>query len=78
MPPEKIRKPLKTFRFSVVFRGIDSQLKKIRMNTMSFINSDLNTEAQALEVTFSGTTKSYHSLFQQSIKNLSDCEIKFV
>ena len=47
------------------------------MNTMSFINSDLNTEAQALEVTFSGTTKSYRSLFQQSIKNLSDCEIKF-
>ena len=31
------------------------------MNTMSFINSDLNKQAQALEVTFSRTTKSYHS-----------------
>ena len=28
---------------------------------MSFINSDLNKQAQALEVTFSKTTKSYHS-----------------
>ena len=31
------------------------------MNTLSFINSDLNKQAQALEVTFSRTTKSYHS-----------------
>ena len=31
------------------------------MNTMSFINSDLNKQAEALEVTFSRTTKSYHS-----------------
>ena len=28
---------------------------------MSFINSDLNKQAQGLEVTFSWTTKSYHS-----------------
>ena len=28
---------------------------------MSFINSDLNKQAQAEEVTFSRTTKSYHS-----------------
>ena len=28
---------------------------------MSFINSDLNKQAQALKVTFSRTTKSYHS-----------------
>ena len=28
---------------------------------MSFINSDLNKQAQALEVAFSRTTKSYHS-----------------
>ena len=28
---------------------------------MSFINSDLNKQAQALEVTFSRTTKSHHS-----------------
>ena len=27
---------------------------------MSFINSDLNKQAQALEVTFSSKTKSYH------------------
>ena len=31
------------------------------MNTVSFINSDLNKQAQALEVTFSRTTKVYHS-----------------
>ena len=31
------------------------------MNTMSSINSDLNKQAQALEVTFSRTAKSYHS-----------------
>ena len=31
------------------------------MNTMSFINSDLNKQTQALEVTFSRTTNSYHS-----------------
>ena len=31
------------------------------MNTLSFINSDLNKQAQALEVTFSRTAKSYHS-----------------
>ena len=31
------------------------------MNTMSFINSDLNKQARALEVTFSRTTKLYHS-----------------
>ena len=31
------------------------------MNIMSFINSDLNKQAQVLEVTFSSTTKSYHS-----------------
>ena len=32
------------------------------MNTMSFYEySDLNKQAQALEVTFSGKTKSYHS-----------------
>ena len=31
------------------------------MNTMSFINSDLNKQAQTLEVTFSWITKSYHS-----------------
>ena len=35
---------------------------------MSFINSDLNKQAQALEVTFSGTAKSYHS--QTSFKNI--------
>ena len=29
--------------------------------TMSFINADLSKLAQALEVTFSRTTKSYHS-----------------
>ena len=37
------------------------------MNTMSFINSDLNKQAQALEVTFSRTTK-YHS--QNYFKNI--------
>ena len=31
------------------------------MNTMPFINSDLNKQTQALEVTFSMTTKSCHS-----------------
>ena len=31
------------------------------MNTMSFMNSDLNKQAQALEVTFLKTAKSYHS-----------------
>ena len=31
------------------------------MNTMLFINSNLNKQAQALEVTISRTTKSYHS-----------------
>ena len=31
------------------------------MSTISFIHSDLNTQAQALEVTFSSSTKSYHS-----------------
>ena len=31
------------------------------MNTMLFMNSDLNKQAQALEVTFSRATKSYHS-----------------
>ena len=30
------------------------------MNTMPFINSDLNKQSQTLEVTFSRTTKSYH------------------
>ena len=30
------------------------------MNTMSFINSDLNNQAQALELTFSRTAKSYY------------------
>ena len=39
------------------------------MNTMSFINSDLNKQAQALEVKFSRTTKSYHS--QTCFKNIS-------
>ena len=31
------------------------------MNTMLFINSNLNKQAQVLEVTISRTTKSYHS-----------------
>ena len=31
------------------------------MNTMSFINTDVNKQAQALERTFSRATKSYHS-----------------
>ena len=31
------------------------------MNTMSFIKSDLKKQGQALEVTFSRATKSYHS-----------------
>ena len=31
------------------------------MDTMLFINSDLNNEAQALEVKILETTKSYHS-----------------
>ena len=31
------------------------------MNTMLFINSDLNKQAQNLEVKISGTTKSHHS-----------------
>ena len=31
------------------------------MNTTSLINSDLKKQAQAVEVTFSRTTKSYHS-----------------
>ena len=38
------------------------------MNTMSFINSDLNKQVQALEVTFSKTTTSYHS--QTSFNNI--------
>ena len=38
------------------------------MNTMSFINSDLNKQAQALEVTFSRAAKSYHS--QTCFKNI--------
>ena len=35
---------------------------------MSFINSDLNKQAQALEVTFSRTTKLYHS--QTCVNNI--------
>ena len=31
------------------------------MNTSHFMNSDLKKQAQALEVTFSRKTKSYHS-----------------
>ena len=31
------------------------------MDTMPFINVDLNKKAQALEVTFSRTTRSYYS-----------------
>ena len=31
------------------------------MNTMLFINSDLNKQSQALKVKISRTTKSYHS-----------------
>ena len=31
------------------------------MNTMSFINSDMNKQAKAREVTFRKTTNSYHS-----------------
>ena len=38
------------------------------MNTMSFINSGLNKQAQVLEVTISRTTKSYHS--QTSFNNI--------
>ena len=43
------------------------------MNTMSFYEFRSEKKAQALEVTFSRKTKSYHSnLFQQYIKNLSE------
>ena len=31
------------------------------MNTMSFINSDMKKQAQALEITFSRITRSHHS-----------------
>ena len=39
------------------------------MNTISFINSDLNKQAQAPEVTISRTTKAYHS--QTCFNNIS-------
>ena len=37
------------------------------MNTMLFINSDLNKQGQALEVKISRTTKSYHSILTDAI-----------
>ena len=45
------------------------------------MNSDLNKQAQALEVTFSRKSKSYYSqtCFNNIyIKNLSECEIKYL
>ena len=38
------------------------------MDTMSFINSDLNKHTQAVEVKYSRTTKSYNS--QTSFNNI--------
>ena len=45
-----------------------------------FMNSDLNEQAQALEVTFSRKTKSYHSqtCFNNNIKNSSEWETDFL
>ena len=40
---------------------LNSNLKKIWMKTMWFINSNLNKQAQAVEVKISRTTKLYHS-----------------
>ena len=44
------------------------------------MNSDLNKQAQSLEVTFSRKTKiiSLSNLFQQYIKNLSELELEFL
>ena len=44
------------------------------------MNSDLNKQAQSLEVTFSRKTKiiSLSNLFQQYIKNLSESELEFL
>ena len=44
-----------------------------------FTNSDLNEQAQALEVTFSKKTKSYHSqTCFKNVKNSSEWEIEFL
>ena len=52
--------------------------KQIWMNIISFVKSDLNKQALALEVTFSRVTKSYYSqtCFNLYIKNLSEWEIE--
>ena len=42
------------------------------------MNSDLNKQAQALEVKFSMKTKSRRNQFQQFIKNLPEWEIEFL
>ena len=42
------------------------------------MNSDLNIQAQALEVTFSRKTSSYHKPVSTYIKNLSEWEIEFL
>ena len=49
------------------------------MSTMSFINSDLNKQAQALEVTFSGAAKSYHSqtCFNNILRNCQYQKLNF-
>ena len=49
------------------------------MNAMSFINSDLKKQSQALEVTLPRTTNhsSPTNLFQQYIKTWSEWEIEF-
>ena len=49
------------------------------MYTMWFFNSDLNKQAQALEVTFSRARKSYHSqTYFNNITKLSVSEIEFL
>ena len=47
------------------------------MNTMLFINSNLNKQAQDLEVKISKTTKSYHSQTCFNNKTLSEWELNF-
>ena len=46
---------------------------------MSFINSDLNKQAQALEVTFSRAAKSYHSqtCFNNILRNYQYQKLNF-
>ena len=61
---------------------LNSNLKnKSESALCHFMKSYLNKQGQALEITFSGKTKSYYSqtCFNNIyIKNLSECEIEFL